>query len=514
MSRQGEISKVTSNAISNYVGQVYSMLITLASVPVYIKYLGTEAYGLIGFFILLQSLIVILDFGLSATLNRQIAHARAAVNEFKPLFNVLKTIEFLFVIVSISIILAIHFNSNFMSGEWIKPVTLDQADVAYCLKLMGVIIGLKLYSTFYRSGINGFEDQVWNNKNIIIINTLKYGGSIIILIYISQKITIYFEYQLLAAILETWSLRHRFYKNMPKSVANYKSKKTDWHEVFKIAPFALSIAYTSAVVIVIMQLDKLLLSTTISLEELGYLNVISTVTSLILVMTTPVFSAYLPKITMLATNKNISEMTVVYTEMTKIVALITVISSAMIACNSKGIIYAITGNKVAEMWGAEVLIYYAIGTGFYVLGSVQYYLLNALGNLKLYVAGCSISLLVLIPIVFWGVKKYSVLGASYIWMIYGFVWFIVWGGFVHKKMLPKFHLKWLLKEILPLMISVGVATIIASSELNINENSSRTLIVLEGLILGIFILLINALWLNGFRRFIMMKINFCEITNI
>ena len=76
MSQQTVGARVSHNAISNYIGQAYSMFITLASVPICIKYLGTEAYGLIGFFVLLQNFTSFLDFGLSITINRLIAQAK------------------------------------------------------------------------------------------------------------------------------------------------------------------------------------------------------------------------------------------------------------------------------------------------------------------------------------------------------------------------------------------------------------------------------------------------------
>lgn len=499
MSQQTVGARVSHNAISNYIGQAYSMFITLASVPIFIKYLGTEAYGLIGFFVLLQNFTSFLDFGLSITINRLIAQAKVIINGFAPFGYLLKAIEYGFMIVSIAITTTMYLNSDFISSKWIKSTTLAHTGIAYSLELMSLIIALKLYATFYRSGINGFEDQIWNNKVNILINTLKYGGSIVLLIFFSQNITTYFEYQLIIAVFEVIVLRQRFYKNMPNLVVYHRSDKIDWLEILKIVPFALSITYTSAAVIIIMQLDKLLLSSTISLKELGYLNVISSVTGLILVMATPIFLAYFPKITALAANNKAVEMRAVYTDMTKIVALITASATAMIACNAEGIIYAITGSRAAQAWSSEVLVYYAIGTGFYVLGSVPYYLLNSLGNLKLYVLGCTISLVFLTPAIFFIVQTYGVLGVSYLWMLYGFIWFILWGMLVHNKVLPKFHTQWLFKDIAPLVVSTGITTFIVSYLINISENESRALIVVQGLVIGAVILLTNAFWLKGFR---------------
>ncbi len=43
---------------------------SLAFIPLYIKFLGIEAYGIIGFFTTLQAMFTLLDLGLGYTLNR------------------------------------------------------------------------------------------------------------------------------------------------------------------------------------------------------------------------------------------------------------------------------------------------------------------------------------------------------------------------------------------------------------------------------------------------------------
>src|SRR6202035_4627764 len=50
---------------------------SLAVVPVYIHFLGIEAYGLIGFFLSLTAILSLLDLGLGTALNRQFAQYSA-----------------------------------------------------------------------------------------------------------------------------------------------------------------------------------------------------------------------------------------------------------------------------------------------------------------------------------------------------------------------------------------------------------------------------------------------------
>lgn len=49
------------NILANYLSQIYVSLVGIVMVPVYVKYMGAEAYGLIGFYAMLQAWFQLLD---------------------------------------------------------------------------------------------------------------------------------------------------------------------------------------------------------------------------------------------------------------------------------------------------------------------------------------------------------------------------------------------------------------------------------------------------------------------
>ncbi len=81
------------NIVANSVSQIYLIVISIAILPIYMKYMGAEAYGLVGFFAMLQGLFALLDFGLTPTISRQTAQYNAgavAALEFRQLFSFFK----------------------------------------------------------------------------------------------------------------------------------------------------------------------------------------------------------------------------------------------------------------------------------------------------------------------------------------------------------------------------------------------------------------------------------------
>ena len=67
------MSRFTANIVANLLGQSWSVLVSIAVIPLYIKFLGIEAYGLLGFYMMLQGILQVLDLGLSPTMNRELA---------------------------------------------------------------------------------------------------------------------------------------------------------------------------------------------------------------------------------------------------------------------------------------------------------------------------------------------------------------------------------------------------------------------------------------------------------
>jgi O-antigen/teichoic acid export membrane protein len=74
------IPTVARNILANVAGAGLAMAVFLVVVPIYLRLLGAEAYGLIGLFTTVMVASTVLDLGLGATLNREVARltARAA----------------------------------------------------------------------------------------------------------------------------------------------------------------------------------------------------------------------------------------------------------------------------------------------------------------------------------------------------------------------------------------------------------------------------------------------------
>src|SRR3569832_396276 len=86
------------NILANYASQIYITLATILIVPLYVRYMGAEAYGLVGFFTMVQMWFQLLDAGLSPTMARKTARFQGGAIDALSLRRLMRTLEGIFII--------------------------------------------------------------------------------------------------------------------------------------------------------------------------------------------------------------------------------------------------------------------------------------------------------------------------------------------------------------------------------------------------------------------------------
>jgi O-antigen/teichoic acid export membrane protein len=444
---------VKSNIIANYIGQIYSAGIGIVILPFYLKYLGLEAYGLVGFFTMLQAWIALLDLGLSPAMMREAARLKNSYGGLVELKILLRSIEVVFFILAFILIILTLSNSNEIAQSWLKINELTIEDVAHSIVLMGFMISLKLIVSLYRSTINGCEYQVWLNIFLVIVNTLKFAGGFIFVKYVSRDITHFFEYQMFIGVVELLIIQVKMYKLLPKS-RNFISPSLV--ALKKILHFSSSVAFVAIIWVVATQIDKLLLSHFISLKEYAYFSLAVLVSGVILQLSGPVSQAIIPKMTSLLADNKEKLMLDLYNKATQFVAIISFSIAGTVAFFSTELLYVWTGDIEASKWAGPILFWYALGNGILTIFSFQSYLQFAYGKLKYYVYGGVIFGTFQILIVSIAVYTYSAIGAAIAWTIIQSILFLVWPAYIHKKFIPGMHKSWLKENIIPQFITTFV----------------------------------------------------------
>ncbi len=429
------------NVLASYASQIYLVIISIAILPIYMKYMGAEAYGLVGFFAMLQGLFNLLDFGLTPTISRQTTQYNAGVETalgFRQLFRALSIIFSLIALIGGGILF--YFN-EYIASNWLKLEKLNILDVLFCLKIMAICVALRWITGLYRGVITGFERIVWLSLVNIVIATLRFPGVLLYMYFFGFSIRNFFIFQIIVAFIEFLFLAVYAFILLPKLE---KSEKIGWSfkPIKPLLGFALTITITSSVWVLLTQLDKFVLSGILPLSEYGYFTLAVLVAGGILQISVPISSAIMPRMARLQGEKKYQEVRDVYLGATQFVAVIVVTAGIVLAFLAKPVLYVWTGDVILANKAAPILQLYSLGNAILALGAFPYYLQYAKGSLKYHFIGNLGSAILLIPAIIWAAENYGALGAGWVWLLIQSIYLIFWVSYVHIKLEPDLNVRW------------------------------------------------------------------------
>jgi len=230
------------NTIANYLGQGWTVLMGLAFVPVYIRYLGVEAWGLVGFMSMLQAWLTLLDMGLSPTLSREMARFQAGAHSAQSIRDLLRSLEMIYGGVAVAVVGIVWLIAPWVAVHWLSATQVSAASVAQAIGMMGLVLAARMVEQVYRGAIQGLQRQVWLNGAQSVLATLRWAGAVGVLAWVDTSIEAFFLWQGLVSLLTVLILARQTYHWLPpaKHPASF-----DLDALVRIRSFAGGMAATT-----------------------------------------------------------------------------------------------------------------------------------------------------------------------------------------------------------------------------------------------------------------------------
>jgi O-antigen/teichoic acid export membrane protein len=435
------------NILANYVSQLYVTAAGIIMVPMYIQYMGAEAYGLVGFFAMLQVCFGLLDAGLTPAMARESARFQGGASTTLEYRRLTRVLEGVFFAVALFGGILMFVISGPMARGWLKASELPTHVVIQSLQLIAFIVALRWMSGLYRGVITGAERLVWLSGFNSLIATGRFVLVLPLLIFVSASPMAFFAFQLGIAVFELVGLACMAYRLLPR-IDKGQYIQWEWGPLKLVLKFALPIAFTSSLWILVTQTDKLILSKILPLADYGYFTVAVLVAGGIVIASSPISSAIMPRMTRLYAEGENNELIAVYRQATQIVTVTTIPIALLLIFFAPQILWVWTGDTVLMERAAPVLSLYSVGYAFLVFSAFPYYLQYAKGDLRLHIYGSVIFLLILIPLMIGATIFYGMIGAGWAWLISNIFYFFIWIPMVHIKLMRGSHWEWLLTDII------------------------------------------------------------------
>ncbi|RMO92020.1 putative Polysaccharide biosynthesis protein, partial [Pseudomonas syringae pv. tagetis] len=124
--------------------------------------------------------------------------------------------------------------------------------------------------------------------------------------------------------------------------------------------------------IVLTQLDKVLLSRLLPLDQYGYFSLVALIAAGIMMLTNPLVQTLLPRLTVLMAEGRRDEMHALFLAANRLVCTCLFPLAALIALQAEPLIFAWTGDQAAASWSGPVLGWYALGSAIMAASAFQF----------------------------------------------------------------------------------------------------------------------------------------------
>jgi O-antigen/teichoic acid export membrane protein len=450
------------NIIASYIAQIYVMTLGIVMVPLYIKFMGAEAYGLVGFFSMLQSWFQLLDMGLTPTISRETARFRGGQTKAEALRRLLRSLEGIFCVVAFVGALIVIVAAPSISTHWLNVKTLSLHEVEVSLILMALVIALRWICGLYRGVITGFERLVWLNVFNSFVATFRFVVVIPLFIFVGKTPSQFFAFQFVVAVAELAVLMFKTYRLCPPlPTGTSKLSPLDAAPLRGLVKFSLSAAFTSSIWVLVTQTDKLILSKLLPLDEYAYFTLAVLVSGGVMVLSGPISSAIVPRLTHLHAINDMHGFVSLYRKATQLVCSAVIPASLVLALFSGRVLWALTGKEEIGTYAADVLSLYALGNGVLAIAAFPSYIQYATGDMRLHVIGNAIFVLLLIPAITFATWKFGAIGAGYAWLSANVLYFVFWVPLVHRRFIKGIHPTWLVRDVgRSLILSVAITFVL------------------------------------------------------
>ncbi len=470
------MTQLKKNIIANFIGSSWTALMGIVFSPLYILFMGVEAFGLVGLYLTMVSMFYVLGIGISTALNREMT--RYSANELKPSTtrDLLRTLEIIYWLGSLLAGGVIVLLSSSIAYQWLPESNLSKEVIERCLVLIGLITTSHLLVGFYSGGLQGLQKQVLLNGINIIMATLRFGGVIPILWLVSSSPVFFFFWQLIITVLHTLVVGYCLWIEFPKGFRRARIQIPLLKEVRK---FALNTSGANIIGMFFFQIDKIILSKVISLQMFGYYSLASIIAmSLAPRIAGPFHVALFPRFTELVSANNISALRQLYHHSCQLLSALLLPVSIFIAFFSKEILYIwtqdiSTANNTCEILSILSIAYVCTGL-MYIPYALQ--LAHSWANLAFF---CNLfAVITVIPLILIMNKFYGVIGVASSLLLVNFCCAVLSVQIMHRYILEGENWKWYISDVAkPALVSIFTA-IIGKIIVNYSYSNMNTIVIL------------------------------------
>lgn len=440
---------VLHNTIANYGTSGSAILLSLLFTPVYIRYLGIESFGIIGFINSLLIFVNFLDLGMGSSINREMAKNYRDPAKAVYVYQLNYSLQIIYIVLGIVASLILISSSTFLAGSWFNAKNTSFSTLRYSFIILSITIACRWPYSYYSSALRGMQYQVLLNAHEIFWNVVKAVGSWVLVRFFSANLTTFLWYQCLIIGLQTLGSALFVWWFMPK----VKIKKSFNLNVVKSnARFAGAMGVSAILVAFIFESDKLVLSKILSGPQFGYYMFSVGIAVMVYNISMPLSMAVFPHFTAAYHEKREKILEYDFHKYTKILATLLLPFSLTLAFFTKEILFLWTKSPEIVSNATPLIRIMLTGTVLHSFMGIPHVLVMAKGNTRFILFSNLIALCLIVPITIFLSTHYGALGGAIGYSVIFGGYFFVQAPFLIKLCLPGNVIKWFWNDIIKVAI--------------------------------------------------------------
>ncbi|WP_367844555.1 lipopolysaccharide biosynthesis protein [Rhodanobacter geophilus] len=387
------------------------VLVSLIALPFYVRFLGMEAYGLIGFYATLQTVLLALDLGLAPTVSREIAHG-AETGQQRRSASLLRTLGVVYVSVAVVIVALIALIAPWIGADWLHAKTLSESTVTQAVTLMGVNLACRWPISLYQGALIGAHRLAHSAATSMATNICAAITTIAVLAWGARSIQAFFVVQAAFGLLQVLVLRGLAWRAVGEFGAPY-----DFGDLRRVWHFS---AWMGGVVIaglLVSQFDKVVLSRVVTLESFAHYMLAALLVSGLQVLTTPAFNTLFPKFSALIAKGDRSSLEYLYITASRLFSTSLFALAFAVVFQTEPMVTIWLGDAKVAADVAPLAAWLAVGSALNGIMVFPYCLQLAAGKPKLAFLIAAGLLVITVPMVIALAIKYGAIGGAVSWAI-------------------------------------------------------------------------------------------------
>jgi O-antigen/teichoic acid export membrane protein len=417
------------NTVANLVGTAIVALIYLVILPVYLKILGADAFGVVGIFFSLAAIFAVFDFGLGAALNRQMAQLSVSLDNRARQRVALRTFETMIWGMCALLGMILFFLLPGLVDHWLQIGALNKTEIKAAFRWMASTLALQMVLSLYTHVLSGLQRQVVFNVINTTMIALRLIGAAIVIVWTHADLVSFFVWQAIVTGLHAIGFAWSSWRLLPGK----NPPVFDWNLLKQSKKFISEVAFATLLATLLMHIDKLVISKLITLKEYGYYMLAWSIASVLGRIANPVYTAWMPRLTQHVAMGSAEQLKRTYLQGLKSLAVLIIPCALFFILFSESLLHIYTGNATLASTVAIPLIFLTMGWACNGILLMPHAVAMAHGWTRLSLVQNALACIVVLPLVYVAVKTWGLDGAGLGWLLVNLSLLVVSVPMIHKR---------------------------------------------------------------------------------